>query len=117
MTKLAAAAVGITVLISFGSASQSATRAPQASTAESRAQVSKVSDGRQASTPALTTVEIERPATRSGTPAPRRVIASQGSIAPGNSFPATRPSPSPEPACGRLALSPVQPDCAHFGTQ
>jgi hypothetical protein len=116
MTKLAAAAMGIALLICVGSASQSATRAPQASAAESRAQVSTVSDGRTASTPPLTTAEIERPATRSSAPAARQVITSRGSTAPGKSFPAARPSPSPEAACGRLVLSPVQPDCALFDT-
>lgn len=115
MTKLAAAAVGIAVLISVGSASQSATRAAQTSTAESWAQVSTKSDGRIASTPTLTTAEIERAATRSSVPAARQVMTSRSSTAHGNSFPAVRPSPAAQAACGRLALSSVQPDCALFG--
>jgi hypothetical protein len=117
MIKLAAAVMGIAVLIFVGSVFQSATRAPRASTAESWAQVSTVSDGRIASKPALTTVEIERLATRSSAPAPLKVIRSQSGTVLGNSFRATGPSPSPEAACGRLALSTVQPDCALFGTQ
>jgi len=115
MTKLAAAAVGIALLIFVGSASPSAPRAPRASTAESWAQVSAVSDGRIASTPALAPAEIVRPATRSNAPAARQVITSHSSTAPGNSFAAARPSPSPGAACGRMTLSPVQPDCALFG--
>jgi len=53
-----------------------------------------------------------RPATRSSAAVATQVITSRSNTAPGNSFPAARPSPSPDPACGRLALSPVQPDCA-----
>ena len=116
MTKLASTAVGIALLLSVGSASQSATRPSHASTAETWAQLSTVNNGRMASTPAATTAEIEHPETRSSAPAAHQVISSRRSLARGNSVPGARPSPSPESACGRLALSPIPPDCALFGT-